>query len=457
MRRKRQTNQHMNGDGMDVDDSYGQSDQISDTDSPAPAVGEVPLLDTLAITEDRLVSTESPRDLLPNTSFLDIPPKSIINYALWSSEGPALLVGGTNCLRIYGIKGDTSARAVSRDVALGSLSFEVISLSWLGEANAVACITGELDSDNDITETSSRLIHITNWGVKAETFGLLSGVVFSIKYNSTSKTLLTISSKNLTTLSIFRVESDSIIPLCSKELHDSELYDAAWMTPTKFIACGTNVHQIYEVVTIDSTKAYEIRHVQTHDSNKAWYRLKYDPICEIAAMIDQESSVLRQYNIASEDTRTQAFDHKITDFAFQPLPNPSAYSPPTPRLLATSTNDGIVRLWNALNPFECLHKLSVPDHIITMSSISFSPDGFYLAGAGFNTVAVWKPEDGGQPKALWRCTDQEVWRSLPQNTEDEQWVHGLGWEGDGHMLAYMLEDQVCVFHLSRRLQLANGL
>ena len=445
--KRKKEQRRVNGDAMDLDDGYGQSDQPSETDSPAPAVQDIPLLDTLAITEDRSVSTEKPRDIFPNSSFLDLPSGTSISHSVWSPDDPApLLVGGTNCLRLYGIKNDSSSEAIHRDIEVNSSEFDVVALSWLGESDAAASISEKFDPNDQTSESSARLLYISHWGSSSKVLSTLSGTVFALQYNPTSKMLLAISASASTTISIYQIGENSA-PLCSKELHENDLFDAAWMTPTKFIACGTNILQIYEVTSS------EIRLLQTHGSmSKAWFRIKYDPVCQIAAMVDEEMSILRQYNVSTEDTRTQAFDATMTDFAFQPIVNASAFDATTqPRILATSTDDGVVRLWDARNPFTCLHRLSVPvlGDAVTMKQIAFSPDGYFLAGAGFDTVAVWRTEDGGQPRALWRCTDQEVWRSLPaepgesEGEGEDEWVHALSWDADGHKLVFSLKDQVC--------------
>jgi transducin (beta)-like 1 len=437
---------------MDLDENgYGPSDQVSETESPAPAVQDVPLLDTLAITEDRSVATEKARDLLPLSSFIKWPTQKAISHCVWSPEEPGpVLIGGTNCLRLYAVKSDQSAEAMFRDIDIpGVLEFDVEALCWTGRNEAVASISDRNASDDDQV---AQIIHIWDWGIEVDVLNSVSGVVFSLQYNPSSQLMLALSGGSLTTITIYKIGDGLPKPLCSKELPDNNLYDASWMTRTKFIACGTNILQIYEFTTSERG-TFEIRLLQTHDMRKQWFRIKYDPVCEIAALVDEDMRVLRQYGVATEDTRTQAFtDSVITDFAFQPIPNPDTYDPTTsPRLLATSTDDGIVRLWDVLNPFTCVHKLSVPGYAdaVTMKQISFSPDGFFLAGCGFDTVAVWKPEEGGQPRALWRCTDTEQWRSVPAEDADDDdmeldWVHALGWDADGHRLVFSLQDQVCV-------------
>jgi transducin (beta)-like 1 len=187
--------------------------------------------------------------------------------------------------------------------------------------------------------------------------------------------------------------------------------------------------------------------VQTHEMRASWFRIKYDPICDIAVFIDEDQRLLRQYSVATEDTKTQAFtEAHLTGFDFQPIPNRNSYSPHSPRLLATSTVDGIIQLWDVLNPFTCTHTLR---HMGTsvIQEISFSPDGYLLAAAGFETVTIWRPESGGEPKAVWTCPDESAWRSRPDEDDESDWVHNLEWDTHGKRLVYTLHDQVSPFIL----------
>ena len=151
--------------------------------------------------------------------------------------------------------------------------------------------------------------------------------------------------------------------------------------------------------------------------------------------------MLRQYNVGTEDTKTQAFtDVTLTAFEFQPMANRGAHAPGSRRLLATSTVDGTIQLWDVTQPFTCVHRLSLHKNFIP-EQIAFSPDGFLLAAGGWDTVTVWRPEEGGQPKAIWTCTDQSVWRSNPQD-ETEKWLQSLMWDPDGKKIIFGLADQV---------------
>ena len=283
----------------------------------------------------------------------------------------------------------------------------------------------------------------------------LTGIVFALRFNAASSLLLVLSSGECSVVSVYKVSPDSTDLLCVKELKDSPpLYDAVWMKDNKFIACGQNILQLFDI------QEDEIHIIQnTNVRGKVWAQIKYDPVCDIAVVMDEECQSLKQYNLVTDDTKTQAFlDTKISGFEFQPIPNRESYTPSTPRLLATSTVDGAVQLWDALGPFTLVRNLRLQNQDLThptpflAHALAFSPDGYLLAAAGFDTVAIWKPDDGGEAKAAWRCNDENYWRSQPTD-EDDGWIHNLTWDKHGKMVAFALKEQVSadIFSISRYL------
>jgi WD40 repeat protein len=432
------TQRSVNGDAMDVDENgYGPSDQASDTQSPAPAVQALPLLDTLTIGESKEVSTEVPRDLLPDTTFLEMPEH--VTHSEWSSVAPGpLLVGGSNLVRMFDVAANPNIKVNDWEISVDSDHFDVEAICWLPEGDFAISVSEQTSVQGKGERRRGKLLQINSYGLGyPQILNPLSGVIFALRYNPGSKLLLALSGGLSTVLTIYSISEESEV-LCHKELPSSQLFDAVWMNDNKFIACGTNVLQMFEV------RDDQIRVTQTHDMHQEWYRIKYDPVCDIAAFVDEEMCCLRQYNIGTEDTRTQSFhsnDIHLSDFAFQPIQNPDSYVSGTPRLLATSTTDGLIQLWDVLNPFTCVHKLGMRGNELAMQ-LAFSPDGYLLAAAGYDSVTVWKPEAGGEPKALWKCEDQRLWRSRPEDDDETDWVHSLAWDMDGRKLVFALRDQV---------------
>lgn len=435
-RRSRPSLRAVNGDTVDTDDNgYGPSEQASETDSPAPTSQDVPMIHTLEIGESRVVSTDKPRDLSASSSFLDWPKDATINHAIWSSMDPEpMLAGGSNMLRLYGVRNNPDLDVQHRDIKIPLESFEIEAVCWTGKRDIAFSLVDTTVANNDRRKGS--LMFAPSWGASGvELLNPLAGTVFALRFNPASNLLLSLSGGVTTLISIYKIEGGSAQLLHTRELRDAQLFDAAWMSDDKFIACGTNMLQILQVSDDD------IKACQTQEMRKAWFRIKYDAVCDIAALVDEEMHVLRQYNVGTEDTKTQAFtDVTLTAFEFQPIPNRDSYVPGSRRLLATSTVDGTIQLWDVTRPFTCVHRLILDKNFIP-EQISFSPDGYLLAAGGWDTVTVWRPEDGGQPKAIWSCTDQSLWRSNPEDMTGK-WPQSLMWDPDGKKIVFGLADQV---------------
>ncbi|KAF2668624.1 hypothetical protein BT63DRAFT_281691 [Microthyrium microscopicum] len=445
-KQKERANSHrpVNGDAMDLDENgYGPSEQASEVDSPAPAVQEVePLLNTLTITDSSVVAAEKPLEILSSSTILPWPDSFPIARSDWSPvQQNALMVAGSNTLRLFGIK-TPEDQVQALDIELAGNTFEIGALCWTGEASAAIAITESLDGESSEIE-SGKLVHVTNWGHESDVFDSMTGTVFALRYNPEAKLLLSLSGGTATTISIYKQSSSGFSLLCAKDLEGTSLYDTVWMNETQFIACGTNILQICEIVDAVITVK------QKQEMKKSWFQIKYDPVCDIAAFVDEKMTALRQYNVGSEDTKTQSFTNtQITDFEFQPLSNDSSVAEAGGRrLLATSTDDGVVQLWDVLQPFTCVHRLQVyGEGSVYLNKIAWSPDGVWLAGAGIETVAIWNTTDeGSQAKALWQCKDEDRWKSPPDG--ESGWVHDLKWDLKGEKLVYSLHDQAVVVRL----------
>lgn len=447
-RRKRQkqaaTPKRINGDFMELDENgYENSELASEVESPAPAVQEfAPLIDTLTIGESRFVATEKAVELASTSTKLMWPDKCLISKAVWSPYAPEpLLIGGTNTLRLFGLKANHEEEPMSQEITVSSNEFEVGEICWTDASDAVIAVTETLDAD-DFGASIGRLIHVTDYGQdELTTISSMTGAVFALRYNAAAKHLLSLSGGEATTISIYKLEDGSFVHHATRNSDKFKLFDVAWMNETQFIACGTNVLQIFEVTSS------AINVIQTQEMKHSWFQIKYDPVCQIASFVDESQTALKQYDVKSEDTKTQFFTNThITDFQFQPLPDPKAYKLGTCRIQATSTGDGGVQLWDITQPFTCIQRLSVAGlQDGYLKQLAFSPSGTLLAAAGFDTAAIWDLNDEeGPTKAIWRCKDDALWHSTPDG-EVGEWSHDLQWDSGGQKVAFTLRDQVSFF------------
>jgi WD40 repeat protein len=136
---------------------------------------------------------------------------------------------------------------------------------------------------------------------------------------------------------------------------------------------------------------------------------------------------------------------------------------------ATSSMDNTIKIWrfeNTNNQVELLFKVHMGLSSPVMT-LSYSPDGFYVAGASYDQIKIWKADAGVQPIAQWDGQDSN-WRgtSLKQRDQDANGDirsasdgqqefdadHSLSWDADSKKLAFGLGNQVSTSQPLARIQ-----
>ena len=126
---------------------------------------------------------------------------------------------------------------------------------------------------------------------------------------------------------------------------------------------------------------------------------------------------------------------------------------------ATSSEDNTIKIWrfdNTSNQVESLFKVHMGLSSPVMT-LSYSPDGFYIAGASYDQIKIWKAESGIQPIAQWdgqdsgwhgsslKQRDQDANGDIRSASEGQQEFdadHSLSWDADSKKLAFGLGNQV---------------
>jgi transducin (beta)-like 1 len=458
------SDRRMNGEMMDVDvGGMGQTSMadptVAEAESPLPVIEE-PIIPTLSIGHSQEISTEAPRDLNLDTSFLPPNKDTTLEFVKWCPDNStALLVAGQNHMRAYRISsevpGDQSESKYS-NIPVDEEDYRVQAFCWTERSSALFSTAREHTNEEGGSIPQNRLFGFTDYGNGMRLVDPVAGTIVALHYNPSSNLILCISHGEQAVIKIWhysqtepegaRKRKEANFEFKLDKTVGKEIYDAAWTTDNKFIVCGMSTLELYEV-------GEDITSVKSFHTEQDWFRMKYDPLCEVAALSDDEMHALGVVKLDGDlKIHNETFQNTtLTDFAFQPIPNKESYKESSPRLLATSSANGQVRIWNALGPLICLHELSLGMQA-TAQVVSFSPDGFLLAAAGYDTLRVWKTDEGGEPKAVWHMpAPNDRWESVPLEEPDEKeplaWLHTLSWDSDGKKLAFGLRDQVAVIRL----------
>jgi WD40 repeat protein len=126
---------------------------------------------------------------------------------------------------------------------------------------------------------------------------------------------------------------------------------------------------------------------------------------------------------------------------------------------ATSSMDGTVKVWRpdeGSNSITLVCKLII-GHGSPIMALAYSPDGFCLAAASYDTVRIWNAEHGHSHMATWKDADN-AWQgsklrdddmmstggrsSINGDTTSANADHTLKWDADSRKLAFGLGAQV---------------
>ncbi|KAK8220391.1 WD40-repeat-containing domain protein [Phyllosticta capitalensis] len=447
------TESHVNGDVvMDVNGAPAESEAVV-TDAESIVEEEVaPLVTTLTLGESSSLQTEKLTNLGPQSTFLRVKePDASIVHTEWSPTEPQLLLtAGESLLRIYHIPSSSQSLAdvptepLFKDLDIGLNNPTVTAVEWTQPGEAVIGTLEDMTADSGERVTKWKMHHLSEGGLQSRLISAVLGNVLALRYNVSAQLLISVCSTDVNS----RI-------LVWKDLRREPAYTvqtsqpvlaAEWMTDSTFVVAGDRILDIYEIAD------GKLQIQKSYPTEINWETLRYDRICKIIACASSDESLFGLVLPDDSEIRTHKLDHghAITGLEFQPVPNPAAFNDDSPRLLATSSNEGFFTLqfWNAKKPFEKINQLSSGP----IAEIAFSPDGYLLAAASSDTVTFWDPETGVS-KMVWKAAqvDTGQWPKPVQNgngtesgTEAEDLYHGLKWDSDGKKVAYRRGNQVSI-------------
>lgn len=153
-----------------------------------------------------------------------------------------------------------------------------------------------------------------------------------------------------------------------------------------------------------------------------------------------------------------AHDAPITGLELRPR-LPGSYSVSLKQEFATSSMDGTVKIWRFdadANSIVSVCKLII-GHASPVMTLSYSPDGFCLAGASYDTIRIWNAEHTYTHMATWKG-DPNTWSGSRLRDDDMMSIggassvngdnlqtsadHSMSWDADSRKLAFGLGFQV---------------
>ncbi|KAF2090197.1 hypothetical protein K490DRAFT_63068 [Saccharata proteae CBS 121410] len=461
-KRKKKSNgvaPQVNGDAIDNDMNgvvhlpQVESEAImSDVESP-PEEEIIPLVTTLSLGESNALQTEKLAELGPSTMYLRVDdPGANAIHTEWSPTEPQLLLtAGESLLRMYLIPSTLTSEQqtpapIFKDIDAGLHRYTVTALSWTSPGEAVIGTQEAITAETGETMSKGKIVHLTSnelqGGLQSRLITTILGSVFALRYNASTRLLLSVSSTDVdSSISIYNEFSHD--PLHTAQA-DHPIFAAEWMSDSFFVVAGYSILDIYK---IDAERGLSIH--KSYRTDVSWEQLRYDPVCDIIACSSAVEPQLGLILPGDDEIRRESFEGEdITGLEFQPMTNKGLHDDSTPRLLATSSDAGFwtIQFWNAKKPFERLQRFASGSVV----EISFSPDGFLLAAAGTDTVTFWDPE-AGRAKAKWKPSEDSKDRwdsSLPAGQETEL-DHKLRWDSDGKKLAYKLGNQIAIINFQR--------
>ena len=131
-------------------------------------------------------------------------------------------------------------------------------------------------------------------------------------------------------------------------------------------------------------------------------------------------------------------------------------APPAPRRrLASGSMDGTVCIWNAIAPWQCLHKFSFSQSRLPVLSLAFHPKMELLAAASYHTILIWNllapelpPEfkwvDVGSPRGSLDANAETTGgrHQTARDVDEPEVPSRIEWDAMGRKLAFIRAHKV---------------
>ena len=372
--------------GMDMDE---------DVDAPAsPTSVNAPLIQTLTNGESKGVQSDKVAELGPQTNILTVSETSHVMHTAWNPKDPTILAtSGKALCRLWYISRSAAFDDNHHQSFVDLLDASYVStMAWdsTGEILAVA-------TRDNISDCTGAVSLWSKTGKALDELPAVQDMVLRLRWSPSSKQLLGITASGPATssLALWDIESSKAMP---PHQVSTVITDAAWISNNQLTICGNNM---IASSLLENKSIFALNPRSEPAAQHNWIHIRYDSRTHTTALATEESAVLGLIDESGTLRTITAHQSDITALAYQPVTNLSAYPANAPRLLATSSLDGSIKIWDAKRPFNLIHAL-LPGQAAPTIAMSFTPDGYLVAAANWNRVLIWSAEAGGLPKATWK-------------------------------------------------------
>ena len=426
--------------GMDLDE---------DADAAGSPTPEDPIIiQTLTNGQSRAVQSDKIAELGPQTSMLTVPGNTHVMHTAWNPKDPTILaVAGEALCRLWSITrtasfADNPSHKPYVDILDPAYPSLVTAMAWNPAGDVLAVATRG--------DTSDWVGAVSLWsksGKNIDELPAAQDTVLTLRWSPSGNQLLgiTASGTGSSALILWDISSSQAMPPYPLA---NTVRDATWISNNQLIICG---HEIIASSLLEAGRILTLNSRSEPLGQQNWSHICYDSRTHTTALAAEDTAVLGLIDSSDVLRTTIAHDMDITALAYQPITNSSAYPADAPRLLTTSSLDGTIRIWDAKRPFTLVHNLPLGCAVPAMA-MSFTPDGYLVAGANCNRALIWNAEAGGLPKMSWKGVVGKISNgahtngdAMDTNMQDDD-VEGernccLSWDSEGGKLALGVGNQ----------------
>ncbi|KAL2865549.1 WD40 repeat domain-containing protein [Aspergillus lucknowensis] len=383
-------------------------------------------------------------DLSPDTAIIDVAGDEHVTRTLWRPHDPTVVVaaGDTFC-SLYKLS-SASPPVQEKLVENKGDAVWVTAVAWEPQGQKLAVATY-----NDMRGS------ITTYDVAGNAVDLLPEVprmISALKWaNSGSQLIVVASDSKISELILWDdvLQPEEFPP---PQIVNDLILDISWLGHTQAFACGgMSIYQCEIDSSIHLSKTFS-----AGDPEQPWTFIRCGIVGSSSVAVAASSSNA-SFWVPTHDLRIEnAHDGDIT--AIQLKTNLSEQLN-QPLILASSSTDDTVKLWHIdleSRKFDCIHRLSLGPSLPILANC-FSPDGYALAAASKDTLAIWNAQRGDPPMATWKSPNAMNTSSEGKSptlncyngsVEDAQ-DRSLTWDTDGKRLAFGFGSQLAIINLQR--------